>query len=64
MSFHLYIATVFVLGEKREMIVQCGKYSNLFFFLKHGYLFPFISFNSKALSQEIDWTGVEVIRIR
>ena len=32
MSFHLYIATVFVLGEKREMIVQCGKYSNLFFF--------------------------------
>lgn len=43
MGFHLYIATVFVWGEKREIIVQCGKYSNLFFFLKHGYLFPFLS---------------------
>lgn len=43
MSFHLYIATVFVLGEKREIIVQCGKYSHFFFFLKHGYLFPFLS---------------------
>lgn len=64
MSFHLYIATVFVLGEKREMIVQCGKYSNLFFFPQAWLSLSFISFNSKALSQEIDWTGVEVIRIR
>lgn len=60
MSFHLYIATVFVLVEKREIIVQCGKYGNFFFFPQAWLSLSFsLSFNSKALSQKIDWPDVK-----
>lgn len=59
MSFHLYIATVFVLGEKREMIVQCGKYSNLFFFPQAWLSLSFYLIQQQGTfsRNRLDWCG-------
>lgn len=58
MSFHLYFAAVFVLGEKRKVrVLSKVSYSTSFFSLSCGYPFPSIQQQRHFLKNRLDRCG-------